>query len=149
MPRTPFSSTSPVSGSDDSDLRRLGEIVRNAIASIFSTNPFLPRNSVLPPVVLPAQFGAPGKLEWGTLNRVICISTGMQRAQLPQIRAEWVGAPLLVAISQPTGFTVKPSLIPGGFNLLGTQPRVNGSATGTVATGLRTAITDGVDWAVY
>ncbi len=102
-----------------------------------------------PPIVIPQPYGLHGKLEWGILNRVVAISTGIQRAQLPQIRAEWVGSPLLVAISQPTGYASKPSIITGGLNLLGAQPRVNGSNTGIVATGFRTAITDGIDWVVY
>jgi hypothetical protein len=146
---TPRSSTSPVSGSDDPSLRRLGEIVRDTIAQIFGGNPFLPRHQVRPPLIAPQADGSPAKLEWGVLNRVVVTATGVQRSQLPQIRPEWVGAPLLIAFSVPTGTGARPALVAGGVNLLRAVPRVNNSATGIIATGFRTAMTDGLDWAVY
>lgn len=138
---------SPVSTSPEPSLRRLGELVRSTVQQLFDSHVFQARLGIGHIAYGPRPDGAPLKLEWGKLNRVALVSTGTQVVQLPAIRPEWVGQPLIISKLTYTGIM---RLIPGGSLVSNLAPLVNRSPTGMlVATGVKTAITDGTDWTVY
>lgn len=122
---------SPVAGSEDSPLRRLGEQVRAIIAS----DEFLSRLKVGP--IVRAATGAAASLAWGQQNRV----DGSGVLQLPPMEPKWIGKPLVMSKMTGTGIaTVKASGNPA--------PLIDGSPSGiqVTAAGARTFYTDGSNW---
>lgn len=124
---------SPVSGSDDGTLRRLGEQVR----SIFASDEFLSRLKVGP--VIHAASGTTSALAWGEENRAQL--TGNAKFRLPPMDAKWIGKPLAFVKQSATGIA---TLLPSGSS----SAMVDGSPTGVAvqAAGLYNLITDGQNW---
>lgn len=124
---------SPVSGSDDQSLRRLGEQVRRALQD----DDFLSR--MKPGKIISCATGSLHSLSWSTMNRVLM--TGNGTLQLPPIEPAWIGKPLYVSKQTGTGIA---TVIGAG------QPRarVDSSATGVQLStaGLRAFMTDGSAW---
>jgi hypothetical protein len=125
--------SSPVSGSGDSSIRRLGEQVR----SLLQGDEFLSRLNL--DKIIRVATGGIAALAWGSMNRVELAGNAILR--LPPIEPAWIGKPLYMGRQVPTGTaTVRGSGSP--------VPRVNGSPTGIAVTGvgLHVFVTDGADW---
>lgn len=124
---------SPVSGSPDSDLRRLGEQLREFLRS----DQFLAKLNVGP--IIRAATGQIGALAWGTENRVQLSGDAILR--LPPMDAAWIGKPLYMAKQTGTGIA---TVVASGGN----SPTVNGSVTGVQfqSPGLHAFVTDGQGW---
>lgn len=125
--------SSPVSGSDDSTLRRLGEQVRQALQN----DDFLSR--VKPGNIIRGASGTIAPLAWSELNRVQFSGDGVLR--LPPIEPRWIGKPLYASRLTPTGVAV----VTGTGSPV---PPVDGSPTGIQfsGVGLRIFMTDGASW---
>lgn len=123
---------SPVSLSEDSSIRRLGEQVRAFLRS----SEFLRR--LLPGDVKRATTGVAVQLAWEEINRVEL--TGNSPVKLPAVRPEMIGRPLYMAKRTGTGIA----------SVMGSAdaPLVDGSASGVArqAVGMSAFVTDGEQW---
>lgn len=131
------------SDSRDTSEQRLRSGLSEIVRKFLDSNAFLMR--LLPGSLLRAvTTGIPVALSWGSLNRVVG-DTDIA-LQLPAIEPRWVGVPLRLSKTYPTGVAY---LRTAGKALDRTSdPLINGSATGiqVQSAGLHTLVTDGANW---